>query len=297
MITGPDPCDRAHPSSRARRPLAVVLVSLILAAASAIHPAEALGQDSYDVPYVPSPDQVVNEMLALLAPQPGDTVYDLGSGDGRIVIAAARRRGAHGVGVEIDSGRVDLARENAEAAGVDSLVRFIHADLFDTDVSAATMVTLYLLPDVNRRLRPKLFRELRPGTPVVSHDFDMGEWEADSTVTVPDDGSSVYYWIMPANASGTWELAVAGERLTLAIDQRYQELSAGLPGRAGVRVVSAALRGSEITLELEASEGTSLDGRVLSGSVEGDRMFGTDDAGREWWAHRTAGGGPVAGGR
>ncbi|PSO54172.1 MAG: SAM-dependent methyltransferase [Cyanobacteria bacterium QH_8_48_120] len=148
-----------------------------------------------DVIYVPTPDKVVAEMLQLANVSEDDVVYDLGSGDGRIPIMAAKRYGARGVGVEIDSGRIQQARENAREAGMAKSVKFIQQDLFKTDLSEATVVTLYLLPELNVKLRPKLLRELEPGTPIVSHSFDMGEWEPERVVKVGD--STVYLWTVP----------------------------------------------------------------------------------------------------
>ncbi|PSP05938.1 MAG: SAM-dependent methyltransferase [Cyanobacteria bacterium SW_7_48_12] len=148
-----------------------------------------------DVIYVPTPDKVVAEMLQLANVSEDDVVYDLGSGDGRIPIMAAKRYGARGVGVEIDSGRIQQARENAREAGMAKSVKFIQQDLFKTDLSEATVVTLYLLPELNVKLRPKLLRELEPGPPIVSHSFDMGEWEPERVVKVGD--STVYLWTVP----------------------------------------------------------------------------------------------------
>lgn len=148
-----------------------------------------------DVPYVPTPQPVVDRMLELAGVTENDVVYDLGSGDGRIVITAAREYGARGVGIEIDPDRVAEARKNAQEAGVSDLVEFRQQDLFETDLTEATIVTLYLLPDINIKLRPKLFEELEPGTPVVSHDFDMDEWEPDQTVEMGTD--MVYLWHIP----------------------------------------------------------------------------------------------------
>lgn len=147
-----------------------------------------------DVPYVPTPDKVVDKMLDMAKVGKRDIVYDLGSGDGRIVIAAALR-GARAVGVDIDPQRIDESVANAEAAEVTERVQFVNGDLFDVDLSQATVVTLYLLPDVNMRLRPKLLDELKPGTRVVSHSFDMGDWKPSKTATV--GGSRVYYWTVP----------------------------------------------------------------------------------------------------
>jgi len=155
-------------------------------------PSEA--QES-DVPYVPTPTAVVNRMLEMAEVDSNDVVYDLGSGDGRIVIQAAKRYGARSVGIEIDPDLVRKARQNAKEAGVSDLVEFRQADLFETDISEATVITMYLLPSVNKELRPKLFEELQPGTPIVSHDFDMGEWEPEQTVEM--DGDTVYRWTIP----------------------------------------------------------------------------------------------------
>lgn len=280
----------------AKTPTTPTLAALLLVAGLVLPPGHLQAQEDYDVPYVPTPDRVVSQMLELLSPTADDILYDLGSGDGRIVITAASRYGAHGVGVEIDSGRVVLARNNAEAAGVDGRVRFVHGDLFDSDISPATMVTLYLLPNVNLRLRPKLFEELSPGTAIVSHDFDMGEWEPDSTARVEDDGSRVHYWVVPANASGKWEVETGGETFTLWIRQRFQELDAEASGASGAEVHSAVIRGDSIRIELAAPRGSSLDGLVLRGTVDGDRMSGEAGSGRAWTAHRVKEGAPITGG-
>lgn len=148
-----------------------------------------------DVPFVESPQPVVNKMLELANVSDEDVLYDLGSGDGRIPISAAAKYGARGVGIEIKPHLVEKARKNAERSGVGDLVEFREGDLFEADISEATVVTLYLLPSVNRELRPKLFRELAPGTRVVSHDFDMDEWEPDTTWD--SGGETVYRWTIP----------------------------------------------------------------------------------------------------
>ncbi|HIK14568.1 MAG TPA: class I SAM-dependent methyltransferase [Leptolyngbyaceae cyanobacterium M33_DOE_097] len=150
-----------------------------------------------DVVYVPTPPQVVDEMIRIADVKPTDVVYDLGSGDGRIVIAAAKQRGARGIGIDINPARVREATYNAKKAGVSDLVQFRQQDLFETDFSEATVVMLYLLPRLNMRLRPKLLRDLKPGTRIVSHSFDMGNWKPDQVVEV--DGRMVYYWVVPEN--------------------------------------------------------------------------------------------------
>jgi SAM-dependent methyltransferase len=149
-----------------------------------------------DVPYVPTPEAVVLEMLRLAGVTKDDVVYDLGSGDGRIVIAAAQRFGARGVGIDIDPDRVAEATANARRAGVADRATFRRQDLFEADIREATVVTMYLLPGVNERLRPKLLGELRPGTRLVSHAFDMGDWKPERVVEA--QGSTLYYWVIPS---------------------------------------------------------------------------------------------------
>lgn len=153
-----------------------------------------------DVVYVPTPTAVVDAMLKAAKVGPQDVLYDLGSGDGRIVIAAARDYGIQrGVGIDIDPKRIEEANQNARQAGVADRVRFLNQDLFEADFSEATVVTLYLLPELNLKLRPKLWETLRPGTRVVSHDFDMGDWEPEQKLKV--DGKRVYLWTIPKKPS------------------------------------------------------------------------------------------------
>jgi len=149
-----------------------------------------------DVWYVPTPNEIVDRMLDVANVSPLDVVYDLGCGDGRIVIAAAKKYGTRGVGVDLDPARIREAQANAKKAGVENLVTFKVADLFKTDLTEATVVTLYLLPELNRRLKPKLFAELKPGARVVSHDWDMGrDWPPDEEIKLGTSG--IYMWKMP----------------------------------------------------------------------------------------------------
>lgn len=166
-------------------------VVLLFAAALAI-PAAAQYEESGDVPYVPTPPEVVEGMLKLAGVKSTDVVYDLGCGDGRIVVMAAEKFGARGVGIDINPERIREAEENAKRAGVTGKVRFIQGNLFDADIHEATVVTLYLLSSVNLKLRPKLIRELRPGARVVSNTFDMGDWKPDKEIEV--NGRRVYLW-------------------------------------------------------------------------------------------------------
>jgi SAM-dependent methyltransferase len=179
-----------------RRPLFRSFFAVAVLTAISVSGQES--QTKKDVPYVPTPQAVVDEMLRLAAVTKNDVVYDLGSGDGRIVITAAKKYGARGVGVDIDPERVKEANANALQAGVTDRVKFLQQDLFATDLKGASVVTLYLLPAVNLKLRPKLWAELKPGTRVVSHSFDMGDWKPENTVEI--QGSKIYYWVIPAKA-------------------------------------------------------------------------------------------------
>src|SRR5262245_23751248 len=173
--------------------VAAILIAVLLALAA---PAGAQqGLRNPDVIFVPTPQEVVDVMLEVAHVTKNDIVYDLGSGDGRIPITAAKRFGARGVGIDIDPQRVREANANAKAAGVTDKVRFLNQDLFTTDISEASVVTLYLLPSLNLKLLPKLMKELAPGTRIVSHSFNMGDWKPEQTLDV--NGLSVYYWTIP----------------------------------------------------------------------------------------------------
>jgi SAM-dependent methyltransferase len=160
-------------------------------------PAIPVQQVQTDVPYVPTPQPVVDAMLKLAKVNSKDLIYDLGSGDGRIPITAAQKYGARGIGIDIDPERVKEAKQNLQSAGVGNLVEFRQQDLFKTDFSQASVVTLYLLPDINLKLRPKLLQELKPGTRIVSHAFDMGDWKPQQVQQV--DGKTIYLWVVPEN--------------------------------------------------------------------------------------------------
>jgi SAM-dependent methyltransferase len=210
----------------------------------ALAPAGALA--TKDVPFVVTPDNVVESMLELAKVGPDDHVVDLGSGDGRIVITAARRFGASGTGVEIVPEMVARSTENARRAGVEGKVRFVEQDLFKADLTKATVVTLYLMPDVNLKLRPSLL-ELTPGTRIVSHDWDMGDWKPDRTVSV--EGASakagvkrtrpLYLWVVPGDFDGLWcgEGNATGTRIVL--NQEYQKASATVSNVRGVHYFEA----------------------------------------------------------
>ena len=276
------------------------MVFALLAALPAWSPA-AEQHALADVPYVPTPPAVVDVMLGLAGVGPADYVIDLGSGDGRIVIAAAKQRGARGMGVEIDGNLVGAARREAQREGVAGRVEFREQNLFITEIGQATVVTMYLYPRLMLQLRPRLFAELKPGTRVVSHDFDMERWlpEARVTVPVPDKpygspSSEVFFWIMPANAAGTWRWRSADDAAAeneLTVSQTYQMLEgSGVAGGRTVRVESGRVRGDEIRLMLTAE----IDGRAvrqeLSGRVSGDTIRGKEQLSRggerDWSATR-----------
>jgi SAM-dependent methyltransferase len=152
-----------------------------------------------DVIYVPTPQNVVDEMLKLANVHKGDVVYDLGCGDGRTVVTAAKNYGVRAVGIDINPERIKESQDNAKKAGVTNLVTFRNEDLFEADIKEATVVTLYLLNSLNLKLRPKLWKELKPGTRIVSHSFDMGDWKPDKEVEV--DGRRIYFWTVPPDAA------------------------------------------------------------------------------------------------
>ena len=236
----------------------------------------AESEPSFDVPYVPTPDAVVAAMLALGEVDAGRRTIDLGSGDGRLAIAAAML-GADATGVELDGALVGRARYRAAQAGVAERVRFVQQDLFDTGLRGFDVVTLYLLPRINLQLRPRLLAELAPGARVVSHAFDMGDWTPDEHRLVEE--KHVYLWIVPAVAGGSWRMTMAdGSTRSLVIAQRYQKVSGTLDG---VAIEGARLHGAALDF-------TCADTRYRG--IVGDAAIAADpaaaDAVRGWTARR-----------
>jgi hypothetical protein len=231
-----------------------------------------------EVPFVVSPDSVTLAMLQTAKVGNEDYVIDLGSGDGRIVILAAKRFGARGLGIEINPELVAKSRANARNAGVDSRVSFREQDLFKTDLSPASVVTLYLLPEVNMQLRPKLL-QLRPGTRVVSHDFDMEDWEPDKTLTVdaPDKNiglgktSKVYLWIVPARVEGLWCGTGKAKDKSLTLAQRHQKLRIDVPGADAVKALEARINGNVILTRTKVFN-LAYDGQKLRTTYAGGAM-------------------------
>ena len=256
-----------------------------------------------DVPYVATPMNVVDAMLELGAVGPEDYLIDLGSGDGRIVIAAAKKRGARGLGVELDGSLVNDARREAQRQGVASRVEFRAENLFVTDLKAATVLTSYLFPRINMQLRPVIFEQLKPGSRVVSHEFDFGNWKPDAQVTVKVPNkpygppqSDVFLWVVPAKAAGRWEWRFADEPAarvySVTLEQTFQELrgTAAIADKPA-RLENARLRGEEIRFTLAGEiEGRPLR-REFVGRVSGDTIVGkarspNAESGFAWQAAR-----------
>ncbi|HSH07803.1 MAG TPA: class I SAM-dependent methyltransferase [Burkholderiales bacterium] len=232
----------------------------------------SVGQAGKDVIWVPSPDKVVDRMLQMAQTTPQDFVVDLGSGDGKIVIAAAQRYGARAMGVEFNPDMVALSRDNARKAGVTDKVTIVHGDFFKVDFSRASVLTLYLLPDLNIKLRPRILG-LKPGTRVVSHSFDMQDWEPDELSIL--DGKRAYFWLVPANVAGRWSLALEGgttQHVDIGFEQEYQKLQGyAQVGEVLAGLRDARLRGADIRFTYVDAKGVR---RAFSGRVTGDRMQG-----------------------
>jgi hypothetical protein len=222
-----------------------------------------------DIHYVPTPEDVVEEMLSTANVGPKDLLYDLGSGDGRIPITAAKKRGARGIGIDIDPQRIIEANENAKKAGVEDKVEFRKADIFKSDFKDATVISLYLLNTINVKLRPKLFAETKPGTRIVSHAFSMGDWEPDQHKDVRQ--RSVFYWVVPANLSGTWKVAGAAGIESLTIKQKYQKFTGTAQGKGGQREISdGKVTGEKFTFTIAGAAGEKPES--FSGEMDGDRL-------------------------
>ncbi|HZO01128.1 MAG TPA: class I SAM-dependent methyltransferase [Burkholderiales bacterium] len=250
---------------------AVVAFAIALPALAQFTP--QVGQAGKDVIWVPTPDDVVERMLTMAQVTPQDFVWDLGAGDGKIAIMAAKKFGARAVGIEYNPEMVKHANANATSAGVagngegKAVIR--HGDIFATDFSQATVVTLYLLPALNMKLRPQLL-SMRPGTRVVSHSFSMEDWEADEISTL--DGRRAYFWVVPANVMGSWNLDAGAQKTEMALEQTFQKVSGTVtlgPIHAGLR--DARLRGSNIAFSYLDQTGLRRDftGRVTGGKMEG----------------------------
>jgi len=224
------------------------------------------GRPRLDVPFIATDMQVVDAMLGMAEIRPGDYVIDLGSGDGRILIAAARSNGARGLGVDIDPARIRESNANARDAGVGNRITFRRQDLFQTPLAEADVLTLYLLPEINLRLRPRILAEMRPGTRVVSHDYDMGDWHWEERQRVGD--AIIYMWIVPARVAGGWTLTEqGGSGQPLTLTQQYQTVAGTL---GGARVEQGRLGGDRIRFVIHRGGAR----RIYEGQVSGNVMTG-----------------------
>jgi SAM-dependent methyltransferase len=259
------------------------LLSAAIVFAAAPASAQSAAWDDGSVPFVVSPTEIVERMMWMAQVGKDDRLIDLGSGDGRIVIAAARR-GAHALGVDLEPGLVKLATWNAEQAGVAARARFEVRDIFDTDLSGASVITMYLLPEFNARLLPRLLA-LKPGTRIVSHDGGIGEWPPDERLEmrVPEKSvgvgglSRVELWVVPADARGRWASDVPqhGGRWTFEVAQRFQELEVEVRAQGrDLRVRASRLRGDQIKLAVTGVVGARAWNHLFAGRIDGGRIAG-----------------------
>lgn len=257
------------------RPLVALAVALTLALPAAAQTRDKdyepqVGQAGKDVIWVPTPDDVVERMLRMAQVTPNDYVIDLGAGDGKIAIAAAKKFGARSLGIEYNPEMARHAQRNVEKAGVTARTKIIQGDIFVTDFTQATVITMYLLPALNLKLRPQILA-MRPGTRVVSHSFNMDDWEPDETSNL--DGRRAYFWLVPAHVAGTWNMEIGGERHELVLEQRYQKVDGSLSYKAmqaGLR--DTRLRGAALSFAVIDQSSVR---REFSGRVNGNRMEGT----------------------
>jgi SAM-dependent methyltransferase len=260
--------------------LAFLLSAVILNNASAqLEPSWNMPTETrpaLDVPFVPTPMEVVQKMLSMADVNSKDILYDLGCGDGRIVITAAKERKVRkAIGFDLDPARIEESNRNARQAGVDGTAEFQERDLFDVDLGEATVVTMYLLPTVNLKLRPKILKELKPGTRIVSHDFDMGGWQPDSMVELGIH--TVFFWVVPGNVSGNWTWTVDdGEqqhKYELRVQQQYQKVT-----NAELKVDGVEQTVEKIELKGNIVEFTVQDGKQqlrFTGTVKANSIKGT----------------------
>ena len=252
--------------------LAAALAGLALAAPAFAQATPQIGQVSKDSVWVPTPERMIRRMLQLADVTPNDLVIDLGSGDGRIPIHAAKHFGARAIGVELEENLIRVSEAAAKAQGVSHLATFLRQDLFEADLSRATVVALYISPGVMEKLRPRLLA-LRPGTRVVSHHFTLGDWEPDEVIRT--EGRTGHLWVVPAEARGRWTVDLPGDALRLHIGQVHQSLTIrGERNGRPVNVIGARLRGTEIQFTSFDADGGA---RYFRGTLEGGRMSGDSE--------------------
>ncbi|MBF8255038.1 MAG: Class I SAM-dependent methyltransferase, partial [Deltaproteobacteria bacterium] len=277
-----------------------LLYFLIAAGGSIVLAAQARAQELSKLPYVPTPQIVVDEMLKMANVTAKDFVVDLGSGDGRMILTAAKTFKASGLGVDIDSKLVDLSNQAAKSQGLDERAKFIEQDMFKADISKASVITLYVLPDFMEKLRPKLLKELKPGTRIVAHDYYMSGWFPDrqAVLTVPEkvdangtDKAYLYLWIVPSIVSGHWrmDLDLGTARplpIVLSFNQEYQMLNAAAETVLGaLKIESPTLKGEELDFFLTVGGmNYRFTGRVQGDKLEGTAVSGTAPKSIPWRA-------------
>lgn len=258
-----------------RKLVSAIPATLALAVAAT---AAGAADTDQDAPYVPTPHTVVNRMLEMAEAGPEDLVYDLGSGDGRFVITAVRDFDvSQAVGIEIDPELVDESRENAQEAGVADRTEFRRKDFFESDFSDADVVTMYLLSSLNLSLRPRILSQLEPGTRVVSHAFDMGNWKPDRAANVAD--KRIYMWIVPAPVEGHWYWSAGETTFATRLDQSFQEVDASVVDDEEIEIDSVTVQGRQVRFEgrIEGEEGSvplALEGEWSAGRIAGRMSIG-----------------------
>jgi SAM-dependent methyltransferase len=259
----------------ARRTVAVLALAAFAATAAAQAQKKEeftpqVGQAGKDVIWVPTPEELVERMLRMAQTTPNDFVIDLGSGDGRIAIAAAKKFNARAMGIEYNPDMVEVSNRNAAKEGVAGKARFVKADIFESDFSQATIITMYLLPGLNLKLRPKLL-DMKPGTRIVSHQFNMDDWQPDEVTNI--DGRRAYFWLIPAKVGGTWRFQSGSDGLDVTLEQKYQTLEGTVKlGTVNAGLRDARLAGDKISFAFVDQGGVRRD---FTGKVSGNTMEGT----------------------
>lgn len=270
---------------RPTRRTALGVLATALSAPSALAQ-EPTHRPRLDVPYVPTPQDVVDRMLDMAKVRRDDFVMDLGCGDGRMLVTAAQKFGAPGLGVDINPERIREANENAKTAGIADKVKFEVRNLFQTPIGQASVLTMYLLPDVNLQLRPRILKEMKPGSRIVSHAFTMGDWEADQRAQV--GVRDIYFWFVPAQIEGRWTVREGNDTYALDLNQKFQKFDgiASVNGSAA-KVTGGQLIGDRISFTLEPANGRH---RIFVGKVDGNKMAfdmsAAADMARDWTATR-----------
>lgn len=263
--------------------VAILIVSSLAGFVQASHSFSLILENTVperlDVPYVPTPDEIVSEMIRMADIGKNDVVYDLGCGDGRIVITACKKTGARGVGVDIDPERIAESRSNAKTANVEDKVTFLQQDLFKVDFSEATVLALYLLPDINVKLRPRILNELQPGARIISHNYSMGDWLPD-TARHLDARHSIYFWVVPANVGGTWNLVMQEKngpiRRILRLEQGYQIVSGDISTESGRSLISnVRLNGNDMRFAIDRKTARGTIPVIFTGKAKGNILEGS----------------------